>query len=446
MPRHRKKKLPTMPATATIEKLSHDGKGIAHIEGKTTFVLGALPQETVTFYYTAQQRHFDEGVVAEVLQASPERIAPACPHFGVCGGCSAQHMSPDAQRNLKQAVLLEQFAHFGKVTPEQVVMPLQGDVWGYRHKARLGVKYVAKKQSVLVGFREQRSNFLADIEQCPVLHPTVGLQITALRKTLTQLIEKDKIAQIEVAVGENKAALVFRNLVPLDTSDRQKLCELAQQMDAYFYLQPKGIDSVVPLYPEDLPLDSLYYQLPTEEVTFQFAAHDFTQVNPSVNRQMVPQALDWLDLQTTDCVLDLFCGLGNFTLPLAKRVHNVVGVEGSAPLLERAQYNAQQQGINNVNYHVANLAEMHLDYPWLSQTYDKVLLDPPRSGALEIIQQLTFKNVTHVVYVSCNPATLARDAEILVHQKGFRLIKTGIMDMFPHTAHVESMALFVKES
>ncbi len=446
MSRHRKKKLPTTPVTATIEKLSHDGKGITHIEGKTTFVIGALPQETVKFCYTAQQRSFDEGVTTEILQASPERIIPVCPHFGICGGCSAQHIAPEAQLRLKQTALLEQFTHIGKVTPEQVVPPLQGDIWAYRHKARLGVKYVTKKQSVLVGFREQRSNFLADITQCPVLHPTVGQKITELRTTLTQLIAKDKIAQIEVAIGKNKAALVFRNLIPLEASDQEKLCELAQQMKAYFYLQPKGIDSVIPLYPENLPLDSLTYHLPTEEVSFQFAAHDFTQVNPSVNQKMVPQALDWLNLQASDCVLDLFCGLGNFTLPLAKRAQRVVGVEGNAQLLERAQQNAHQQGIDNIEYHVANLTETALDYPWLSQAYNKILLDPPRSGALEIIQQLTFDTVKRLVYVSCNPATLARDAEVLVHQKGFHLAKAGIMDMFPHTAHVESMALFTKES
>jgi 23S rRNA (uracil1939-C5)-methyltransferase len=338
--------------------------------------------------------------------------------------------------------LLEQFEHLGKVIPKHVMPPLQADSEGYRRKARLGVRYVTKKQSVLVGFREQQSGFLAELNQCKVLHPSVGERIMSLREMLTQLTVRDKIAQIEVAVGDEKTALVFRNLEPLTAEDEKQLCDFAELHDVYIYLQPKGIDSVYPLYPQNLPLESLSYSLPDENVSFQFATHDFTQVNSAINRKMVQQAMDWLQPKADDEVLDLFCGLGNFTLPLAKRAKHVVGVEGSDSLVKRAKNNAQIQGIFNTEYYVANLAEQPLEHIWMQRDYDKILLDPPRSGAMEIIQALNLKRTQSIVYVSCNPATLARDAGILVNEKGFKLVQAGVMDMFPHTAHVESMALF----
>jgi 23S rRNA (uracil1939-C5)-methyltransferase len=442
MARYRRKKLPQNPVEVQVQRLSHDGRGIAHIEGKTIFIAGALPDETVLFRYVNRQKNFDEGITLEVLKPAAQRITPVCQHFGVCGGCSLQHLSTADQIKLKQAMLLEQFEHLGKVIPEKTMLPLQANSIGYRRKARLGVRYVPKKQSVLVGFRELQNSFIADLQQCSVLHPSVGQHIMDLREVLSQLTVKDKIAQIEVAVGDEKTALVLRNLQPLTTEDENILSHFAQLHDLFIYLQPKGIDSVYPLYPHDLPLDSLSYVLPDENVSFQFAAHDFTQVNSEINRLMVRQAMDWLQPQAHDNVLDLFCGLGNFTLPLAKRAKYVTGVEGSDSLVKRAKANAQQQGIFNTEYYVANLAEEPLEHIWMQADYDKVLLDPPRSGAMEIIQALDFKQTQRIVYVSCNPATLARDAGILVNDKGFKLVQAGVMDMFPHTSHVESMALF----
>ncbi|MCV6636124.1 23S rRNA (uracil(1939)-C(5))-methyltransferase RlmD [Candidatus Albibeggiatoa sp. nov. NOAA] len=442
MARYRRKKLPKDPVETQVQRLSHDGRGIAQIEGKTIFISGALPNETVLFRYTNKQKNFDEGVTLEVLQPASNRVEPPCEHFGVCGGCSLQHLSCADQIQLKQDMLLEQFEHLGNVTPETVMPPLQANSLGYRRKARLGVRYVPKKQSVLVGFREQQSSFIADLNQCKVLHPSVGEKITALREILTQLTVRDKIAQIEVAVGDEQTALVFRNLVPLSAEDENVLCHFGETHNLLIYLQPKGIDSVYPLYPHDLPLESLSYTLPNEGVSFQFAAHDFTQVNTEINRMMVQQAMDWLQPQAEDEVLDLFCGLGNFTLPLAKRAKQVIGVEGSESLVQRAKANAQAQGIFNTEYYVANLAEEPLEHIWMQRDYDKVLLDPPRSGAMEIIKALDFKQTQRIVYVSCNPSTLARDAGILVNEKGFKLVQAGVMDMFPHTAHVESMALF----
>lgn len=428
--------------TTQIESLSHEGRGISHIDGKTVFISGGLPTETVKFRYLTRQKRFDEGCVVEVLSPAKDRLTPRCPHFGLCGGCCLQHLSQEAQLQLKQNYLLEHFSHIGQVQPETLVSPLTGPEWGYRRKARLGVKYVAKKHSVLVGFREQRRGFLAELTRCEILHPSVGERILSLRELVGQLEAKEAIAQIEMAVDDMQSALVFRNLVPLTESDQNVLRTYAQTHDLYIYLQPQGPEDLISLWPTEIPVPGLEYTLPSEQVSIRFAPSDFVQINTEVNQQMVPQALRWLELQATDRVLDLFCGLGNFTLPLAKRAAHVTGIEGEAKLLKRAHGNAQRQGIENIDYHVANLADKHLDAPWMHQAYDKVLFDPPRSGAIEIIQALALTQVERIVYVSCNPSTLARDAGELVHKKGFKLKQVGVMDMFPHTAHVEVMALF----
>jgi 23S rRNA (uracil1939-C5)-methyltransferase len=438
----RHKSIPVGHFPAQIDSLSHDGRGIAHINGKTTFISGSLPNETVNFRYISQQKRFDEGITVEVVTPSPMRIAARCAHFGVCGGCSLQHVAAADQIALKQAMLLELLEHVGKVQAEEIAPPLQAEVWGYRRKARLGVKYVQKKQSLLVGFREQQSGFLAELSRCEVLHPSVGERIQIFRDVFETLQARESIAQIEVAVDDTHTALVIRNMVSLPTADLQILRDFAKQYEFHVFLQPKGIDSVTPLYPENQPVLGLRYELPEQGVSFQFAPSDFTQVNAPINRLMVAQALEWLEPQADETVLDLFCGLGNFTLPLAKRAANVVGVEGDAGLLARAEMNAHAQDIRNVYYYTANLADPKLQQAWMPGRYQKILLDPPRSGAAEIIQALPFKDTQRIVYVSCNPATLARDAGILVHEKGFRLKRVGVMDMFPHTAHVESMALF----
>ncbi len=441
----RRRSLQDTPVEAVITGYAHDGRGIAHVDGKVVFITGALKGETVRFIYLTKCNKYSEAYVIEVLNPAPERVTPLCPHFGTCGGCNLQHLSSDSQVALKQHLLLEQFEHIGKITPETIADPLRSPVTGYRHKARLGVRYVLKKQIALVGFRELRSRFLAELQQCPILDPRIGQNIMALRALIEQLEGRDVIAQIEVALDETQVALVFRNLEPLSVTDQNTLKAFAQQHQFYIYLQPSGLHSVTPLYPENISVfETLRYQLPSEQVSIGFAPFDFTQVNPYINQQMIPQALAWLNLSADDTVLDLFCGLGNFTLPLAKHSRAVVGVEGDAGLVQRAEMNAKKQQIDNIRYYVANLADMNLQQTWMTENFDKILIDPPRAGAKEILEKLDLSNVKTIVYVSCNPSTLARDAGILVQQKGFRLVKAGIMDMFPHTAHVESMALFEK--
>lgn len=441
MSRH-KRRLPEDLITTQIEKLSHDGRGIARIQGKTTFISGALPGETVTFRYTLQKKQFDEGAVVAVVDPADTRVTPRCAHFGICGGCSLQHLAASEQIALKQATLLELLQHVGNVQPERIMPPLTSDYWGYRRKARLGVKYVEKKQSVLVGFRERHQHFIAELTQCEVLHPRIAQQIPVLRELLLCCEARASIPQIEVAMGDSDVAFIFRHLTPLSTSDQQKLIDFSKNTGIYIYLQPNHPNTVQALYPPHFPLTSLNYTLPTEDIEINFSPQDFTQVNLDINRQMVTQALTWLALQKTDVVLELFCGLGNFTLPLARKVAQVIGIEGESSLLTRAKMNAERQQIDNIVYHTADLTKTTTSCAWTQQSYSKVLLDPPRSGALEILQVLPLTDTQQVVYVSCNPSTLARDAKILVHDKGLRLVQVGVMDMFPHTAHVESMALF----
>lgn len=441
MSRRKRKPLPAAPVRATIENLAHDGRGVARVEGKTVFVAGALPGEEVEFTYSAIHRNFDEGNAVNILTASPERVEPRCKHFGVCGGCAMQHLAPEAQIAYKQKVLLDDFKHLGKVEPQEVMAPLTGPHWGYRRKARLGVKYVRKKEKVLVGFRERSSPFLAELTRCEVLHPSVGERIEKLCALVSSLSAYDHIAQMEVAVDDETTALALRNMVELSDEDKAKLIAFAKEENIAFYLQPGGPDTMTPLWPEDV---SLRYKLEDYDIAFSFKPGDFTQVNTEINRQMIPRALELLDVQPEDRVLDLFCGLGNFTLPLARRCAEVVGVEGEAKLVERARANAAENGLTNVQFHAADLAGDLEHSPWWKQGFDKVLLDPPRSGAQETLAHIAKMKVGRIVYVSCNPATLARDAGILVNEYGYRLEKAGVMDMFPHTAHVESIAVFVR--
>ena len=438
----RKKKLPAEPQRATVESLTHDGRGVARVGDKTVFIDGALPQEEVLFRYTRVRSNYDEGTVLEVLKASPPRVTPACEFFAVCSGCSLQHLDPAEQIRIKQNMLLENLNRIGKVEAEEILPPVTGPIWGYRQKARLGVRYVHKKQRVLVGFREKHSAFLADMHSCKILNPMIGERLDELSTTIRQLSCYKQIAQIEVAIGEEGAALIFRHLVELTDEDRQVLTSFGQRHEFQVYLQPKGPDSVTLLWPDTA---SLSYRIPVFDVTLAFRPNDFTQVNTAINQAMVTRALELLDPQPTDQLLELFCGLGNFSLPLARRVKQVVAVEGDAALIERGRDNASQNAIDNVEYHVANLMEDVAGLSWLrNRSYDKVLLDPPRSGALEVLPVIADLKPGRIVYVSCNPATLARDAGILVNDYGYNLVKTGVMDMFPHTAHVESIALFTK--
>lgn len=442
MARKRRIRYPEGIHEATINKLSHDGRGIATIENKTTFIDNALPGETVKFRYTSAQSRYNEGVAEEILIASPERIEPKCEFFHLCGGCSLQHISPESQRALKQTTLLEQFKHFGNLDIPEILPALTANEWGYRRKARLGVRYVHKKEKVLVGFREKRSNFLAEISYCEVLHPDVAKLIEPLKVLIQDLEGFQTIPQIEVAVDQMKVALVFRHLEPLCAADLIKIKTFAANEGIYLYLQPKGLDSVHLLHPEhSSPL--LSYEFPQHGITQYFMPSDFAQVNLEINYQMINRAIELLELKATDTVLDLFCGFGNFTLPMAKQCKKIIGIEGSDVSIQRAKYNANQNAINNAEFYCFDLNKDFSELSWAKVGYNKILLDPARSGAEACVKNIELFGAERIVYISCNPATLARDAGILV-QKGYKLLKAGIMDMFPHTNHVESIAVFEK--
>lgn len=425
---------------AHIESLTLEGQGVARIDGKAVFIEGALPGETVAFRYTSYKQKHDEGKVETVLVPSSERVEPKCAHFGVCGACTWQHIALDAQIQHKQQAMLNNLKHIGKVEPESVFEPLVADGWAYRRKARLGVRWVKAKGKALVGFREKDGRFLADLSRCEILHPTLGEHLTDFQDLITGLEARETIPQIEVAVGDNATALVVRHMEPLSDSDRTQLLEFAREFNYQLYLQPKGPDTVHCIYPQS---PELYYEHPQFNTRVKFAPLDFFQVNQALNRKMVVRALELLAPQPTDTVLDLFCGLGNFTLPLARQAAEVIGVEGDMAMVERARAAAHANDIHNTDYYACNLMAEDLGRePWLKRRYDKILLDPPRAGAKEVIAQMGKLKASRIVYVSCDPATLARDAGELVHTHGYCLVGAGVMDMFPHTSHVESIAVF----
>ncbi len=425
---------------AHIESLTLEGQGVARIDGKAVFIEGALPGETVAFRYTSYKQKHDEGKVETLLVPSSERVEPKCAHFGVCGACTWQHIALDAQIQHKQQAMLNNLKHIGKVEPESVFEPLVADGWAYRRKARLGVRWVKAKGKALVGFREKDGRFLADLSRCEILHPTLGEHLTDFQDLITGLEARETIPQIEVAVGDNATALVVRHMEPLSDSDRTQLLEFAREFNYQLYLQPKGPDTVHCIYPQS---PELYYEHPQFNTRVKFAPLDFFQVNQALNRKMVVRALELLAPQPTDTVLDLFCGLGNFTLPLARQAAEVIGVEGDMAMVERARAAAHANDIHNTDYYACNLMAEDLGRePWLKRRYDKILLDPPRAGAKEVIAQMGKLKASRIVYVSCDPATLARDAGELVHTHGYCLVGAGVMDMFPHTSHVESIAVF----
>ncbi len=429
----------------TIDDLSHDARGIAHRDGKAVFVTGALPGEKVQVQRLHQGKAFDQGALAsleDVIERSPERTEPRCAHFGVCSGCSLQHLDAAAQIRYKNNHLREDLKRIGRVEPLHWLAPLTADVWGYRHKARLSVKDVQKKGKVLVGFRELDGRFVADVAHCHTLAPVVGTRIAELTALIQTLDARREIPQIEIAVANNACALVFRHLSPLSGADQAKLQAYGAAADLQIWLQPKGPDTVHCISQNPAVLR---YQLPAYGLDVEFLPLDFTQVNPSLNQKMLAQALDLLALQPGDSVLELFCGLGNFTLPMAQTGAKIFAVEGDAGLVKRARANAERQGLaDNIEYRVANLFEPQIENAWARAPYNKLLLDPPRAGAEQILRELPNLSAERIVYVSCNPATFARDAEILVHQRGYQLHSAGVMDMFTHTSHVESIALFTK--
>ncbi|MGO1691393.1 MAG: 23S rRNA (uracil(1939)-C(5))-methyltransferase RlmD [Marinobacter sp.] len=448
MSRRRRKVLPTEPVRCDVETLSHDGRGIARQDGKVLFVDGALPGEKVMAKVVSTRSKFDELRTLEVLESAPDRQAPPCEFADLCGGCSLQHMSSDAQIRFKENTLREQFAHFGGIEPEEWIAPLRPDnTLGYRRKARMGVRYVRARESVLVGFREKRNSFLTDIDRCVVLDPRIGERIVPLRELLHSMDAYARIPQVEVACGDDTAAMVFRNMEDLSSSDREKLIGFGQAHDLHIYLQPKGPDTVHRIWPESSGRDDerLSYRLDAFDLTMKFHPMDFTQVNADINKTMVNRAVEWLDVQPGERVLDLFCGLGNFTLPLARKGGQVVGVEGDDAMVVRGRENAELNGLENVSFHGADLHGDFTGQSWAKEGFDKILIDPPRSGAEDICKYLTAFGARSIVYVSCNPATLARDAGVMA-RNGYRLVRAGVMDMFPHTTHVESIALFELDS
>jgi len=441
----RSNSVPATPFEAVITDLSHDGRGVTRVDGKAVFVSGALLDEHVVLRLRKRHRHFDEAEVVELITRSPHRVEPRCRHFGECSGCSLQHLDADSQIATKQRVLTENFERIGKVTPQVWLPPLTDQSWGYRRKGRLSVRNVVKKGRVLVGFREEENpRFVADIQQCEVMHPALGPKIGLLADLLNGMDAASDIPQIEFAAGDDTMALVFRHMQPLGASDLAALTAFGQQHDLAIYLQPGGNSSVHPLWPEN---PRLAFRIPSgdtqiDDVELEFQPLDFVQVNAGMNVRMMARTMELLDPQPTDRVLDLFCGLGNFTLPIARRVGEVVGVEGEHGLVERAAENAARNGIGNARFQVANLFEDQRSADWARQPWDKMLLDPPRAGADKVLEYLPHKQTRRIVYVSCHPASLARDAGILVNQHGFTLKSAGVMDMFPHTSHVESIALF----
>ncbi|MFQ5660449.1 MAG: 23S rRNA (uracil(1939)-C(5))-methyltransferase RlmD [Gammaproteobacteria bacterium] len=435
------KKLTPGPTEASIESLSHEGRGMVHIAGKAVFIDGALPGEKVLFRYTRRHSRYDEGIVTEVCIPAEKRVEAKCPHFGQCGGCSLQHLLPQEQIQHKQRVLLDQLKHIGGVQPEITLPAVTGPLWGYRHKARLGVKYVMKKEKLLVGFREKQSRFMAGLSGCQVLNPRVGTRIPALQELIRNLSIYDRIPQIEVAVGDRGTALVLRHLQSMTEADLQKLKIFQTDSGISLFLQAKGPDSVVPL---DETTDTyLSYRLDRYDLVFRFYPTDFTQINFAINRFMIDRVMELLEPEERDSILDLFCGLGNFSLPLAKHSRQVTGIDSAEGLLERARQNAHDNNIGNVTFHGVDLMQKNgIEADFLNNPYRKILLDPPRSGAREILGRLDLDSAENIVYVSCNPSTLARDAGFLVNARGFRLKQAGVMDMFPHTAHIESIASF----
>lgn len=430
------------PVTGRVDALNHEGWGVVRGAGKTVFVAGALPGELVEYRIRRRSRSHDEAELVSVLEPAPDRIEPRCAHFGVCGGCALQHLAPQSQLAVKDTGLRESLRRIGKVEPRQWLAPISGDPWGYRRRARLGARFVHARGRSMVGFREKMSSYVTDVEQCPVLRPEVGPLVGELARLLTRLSIATRIPQIEVAAGDAQTALVLRVLDPPSEADRALLRGFEQQHRVCFMLQSGRPDDLEPVTGE---APRLWYELPRFGVKLYFQPADFVQVNGAMNARLIEHVLDLMELDQDSVVLDLFCGLGNFTLPIATRVKRVVGIEGEAGLVARARANAEANGITNAHFHVADLAGEDAVERCLALAggagYTHVLVDPPRTGALDVLPALAKLAPRRLGYVSCHPGSLARDLGILVTEHGFSLASAGIVDMFPHTSHVESVAI-----
>ena len=437
----RRRKLKSKIYEIEIEALSHEGRGISHIDNKVIFTRGALPGEKVIASRTLSRAKYEEADVVEVIEPSLDRIDAKCSVYGICGGCSFQHLSSLNQISAKHDWLQSAFMGQSKVQPKEWLEPIQVESWGYRRKARLGVRYVAKKEKVLVGFRERKSSFVTVMSRCEVLHPSLGDNLEILSECIEALSIKEHVPQIEVAIAEKDTILILRHLQPLNENDEKVLIDYAKKLSITWYLQSGGLDTIKPL---KNPVQ-LTYSIPKHNIEMSFLPNDFTQVNFELNKKMIDLALDLLDLNENDDVIDLFCGLGNFTLPISRYANKVVGIEGDQGLVERAKANAEQNNITNALFYKADLFEDVSGFEWFrGKNYNKALIDPSRTGAIEIVELLPKLNIERLVYVSCNPATLARDTAKLI-SLGFSLESAGVMDMFPQTAHVESIALFVRK-
>jgi 23S rRNA (uracil1939-C5)-methyltransferase len=433
----------TGPETGTIASVTHDGRGIVHGEGKKVFVAGALAGEEVRYQRRKRRRNFDEAELLEVIVASPERVSARCAAFGRCGGCSLQHVSPEQQREIKFRTLKDSLERIGGVEPREWLDPVVGEAWNYRRRARLAVKDVQAKGRVLVGFRERHAPFITDMHRCEVLAAPLDDWIDPLSDLIGQLSIRDRLPQVEVSVGENAVALVFRVLDSPDADDHARLAAFGRERGADIWLQTAGLDSLRPLDAAACSTE-LTYSLPDFEVEIAFLPLDFVQVNADINRRLVARAIDLLDVEAGHRVLDLFCGIGNFSLPLARRSGQVLGVEGEAAMVARARENARRNGLDNAEFRAADLAELDGNEAWLSGGWDRLLLDPARNGAAAVVDNIGAIGAARIVYVSCHPGTLARDAGKLVREHGYQIESAGIVDMFPHTAHVESIAVFTK--
>ncbi|OGB23407.1 MAG: 23S rRNA (uracil(1939)-C(5))-methyltransferase [Burkholderiales bacterium RIFCSPLOWO2_02_FULL_57_36] len=444
-----------------IESLDMEARGVGHLKnedgssGKVIFVEGALPGELVSFQSFRRKAKWEAATLIEVHRESALRVKPKCIHFGICGGCAMQHLESSAQVATKQRVLEDNLYHIGKVKPGLMLRPIYGPDWGYRYRARLSVRNVPKKGGVLIGFHERKSSFIADMKSCEILPPHVSAMLIPLRHLIASLSIIDEIPQIELAIGQSKTGpvtvLVLRIMAPLVADDEVKLKAFADAYRVQWWLQSKGLDTAFPFYPADTRLE---YELPEFGISMPFKPTDFTQVNHQINRIMVMRALRLLDARPDERVADLFCGIGNFTLPIATQVRQVVGIEGSTTLTDRALQNARENGLESkAAFYCRNLFEVTADDLLELGKFDRMLIDPPREGAMAVCQAMADLNAvrpemlpSRIVYVSCNPATLARDAALLVHSSGYRLTKAGVINMFPHTAHVESIAVFERDA
>ncbi|MES2499772.1 MAG: 23S rRNA (uracil(1939)-C(5))-methyltransferase RlmD [Pseudomonadota bacterium] len=437
--------------SAVVESLDQEGRGVAHVDGKTIFIDGALPNESVTYQSQHIKPSYEVANIISVIKQSNQRVVPKCPHFGLCGGCKLQHLDINAQVAAKQRLLENDLWHIGKVKPENMLPPLYGPTWGYRHKARLSVKYVEKKQRVLVGFNEKGTRYVADMNSCEVLVPEVSALIVPLQQMIAQLTTRNQLPQIELAVGEavsdssgnNKPVivLIFRIMQALSIEDEALFKAFADQYQVQVWTQTKGPDTIKPFWPLDG--EQLQYSLPEFNVTYPFKPNEFTQVNPQINQVMIRRAMQLLTPKKGEKIADFFCGIGNFTLPIARSGASVLGLEGLANLVERANESAELNHIKDVEFGVADLFKMTPEALTSLGRFDKWLVDPPRDGAFELIKALDASNSPQtIVYVSCNPATLARDAGVLVNERNYTLSAAGVINMFSHTAHVESIALF----